>query len=203
MARAFGRRRVIASDKDGPIKAVVTAQGGALGLLGTQRDRNNVLRQAMHAGGKFHVRVFLPKRFTSMSYARKLGYIHGRWKERMFKPTVITTAGEHRLTDLHPLVQTGDLARSALERNRVEARSTKAGKAGARLSVKVIFSREHGLKPSDARVLTTVADFELDRIAEVVEQEIISLIQADGTIPSGRRQSVTRRATGRAALRAA
>ena len=150
----------IAEARQGPIRAVLEAQGAALSLF-TQREANTAVREALEAGGDFWVRVFLPMRFSD--YARKLGY--------RVKPT--TAKAKALLSGRAvPFVQTGQLQQMAIPG--AWARATATGGLG---TIWIRIPRPHALRPEFAQVFTTVPTWEINRIAEVVETALAQIIQ--------------------------
>jgi hypothetical protein len=199
-----GRRRVSlvtgrsAGGGTSAIRAAILAQGGGLALLGTQKERNIAVRTAMLAGGQFYMRKLYHRRFTNMAHARRLGYSRRKGARRA---VFTTSAGGHTIRDTDPLVNTGQLAKAALERYRVDARSTKAGKLGGKARALIKYSRPHAMKPQDAIVLRAVSGDEVQAVARVVGQELASILASAQPITSGRGKRSGRRTLTGAASR--
>ncbi len=159
----------------GPIRAILEAQGPALAILEQAEGKagaNDVIRQALQAGGDLWVNVFLPMRFTE--YAKRLGY--------QVKPGWI--AMKQRLTgQALPLVYTGSMRENALAKAHADA---VAKKGGGTITIRIPV--DHGgtdkqsgsLQPKENAVLRRVPESEVTRIAQQVERVLIATLNERG-----------------------
>ncbi len=69
---------VVSTQQVGPVRATIVAYGGALALF-SAKERNDIVRGALLAGGQYWLGAFLPKRFSV--YAFTLGYrVSEKWR---------------------------------------------------------------------------------------------------------------------------
>ncbi len=159
----------------GPIRAVLEAQGPALALLEQAEGAsgsNDVIREALQAGGDLWVNVFLPMRFTE--YAKRLGYVvQPGWAMRKQKLT----------GQALPLVYTGNMREAAMQGAHADAT---AKKGGGTITIRIPIQHGGGgrqggsLQPKDQAVLRRIPDWEVTRVGEEVERTLISLLNLRG-----------------------
>lgn len=151
----FKNKTIVHTSKAGPIRTVVEASEGMLSLF-TQKGRNDLLRDAMWAGGMYWRSEFLPMRFTD--YAKRLGY----------KNTPQTLTKKIKANRMLPLVWTGDL-KSMADGTKVEAR---ASKSNAVITIRIPGPPYMNQQRMVYKILRTIPPWEIERIADNVAKAL-------------------------------
>lgn len=167
---------------EGPIRAVLMAEGSALALFDA-RTRNTMVRLALHAGGRMWLQVFLPKRFSE--YAKRLGYrVSARWaKEKLFLlgnavPFIgFTPPGGGRQ---HPRWKRTNPEKMSVAV--INGANAKATATASRAQLVFTIPYGHAVRPETSDALRTVPTWEVQRIAEEVASHLQRVL--DGLLPA-------------------
>lgn len=168
--------------KQGPIRAKLMAEGGALALF-DPKQRNTIVRIAMKAGGDFWVGTFLPKRFSQ--YAVSIGYrVSSRWRKyKEFQTGVavpfvgLTPPGGGPRAPKWKNTNPQKMITAALAGSKATATATGNN---ARINISIPYG--HAVLPETSEMFRTVPSWEMDRIADVVGARLQDLL--DGLLPT-------------------
>lgn len=161
----------------GLIRTRIEAHGAALRLF-AQRDQNDLVREALLAGGRIWIAVFLAKRFSDYS-VKVLGYNpRASWEEykRLMMGKVVRHSGNIgnvRAPQPIPFVLTGNFKDAALAGARAEARSTKT-----KATVRIRVPTAHAMRAETLASFKTLPAIEIRRVAAVIERALVELIGA-------------------------
>ncbi len=162
---------VIADTGPGPIRAVLEAHGAAVKLF-AQREQNNILREVMRQVGEFYIAVFLPQKFDRSKKAVPPGY--GASKQWEQTKVNLAKRGVIDGPQPTPMVYIGIMRHNVLTKAKAEARATKT-----RAYVIIRMPIGHAIRPKLKQVLRWVPDYEIKRIAQVAEQQLVHLLTND------------------------
>lgn len=167
--------RKVYEAKVGAIRCVLMARGGALALF-EAKTRNELIRNALTAGGVFWLRAFLPKRFSQ--YAYRLGYrVSKKWKDQKERHLGVvvpyiggTPPGGGRVMPTWSQRNGEKMITAALNGANVKATATASV---ASLVFRVPFG--HPLQADHAAWFRAMPSWEIQRVAEVTAKALDEL----------------------------
>jgi hypothetical protein len=155
--RISAKSITLADTDQGGIRGVLTAHGAALNLF-SQRERNEIVRDAFEYGGNHWIWKWLPLRFTA--YARTIGY-HVKAATDALKSKI---NGDARL----PNVWSGRSRRNSLQAH-ADARAT--------ATTQTVTIRVPNQAPSVRATILTVPPKEIAAIAGAINAALVQGIE--------------------------
>lgn len=162
---------IIYDSGPGPMRTILEAHGAALRLF-DQRTQNDITREAMRRVGEFWIAVFLPQRFDRSKRAVPPGY--GASKAWEQSKVDLAKRGVIDGPQPTPLVYLGVMRANVMAKARAEARATRN-----RAYVIIRLPIGHAIRPKIKQILRWLPDYEIKRISEVLEKQMVLLLQSD------------------------
>lgn len=166
---------IVHQAKQGPLRVVIEAYGGALNLF-SPPHRARVVKRALREIGNVWLYKWMPKRFTAFAYT--LGYrVSNRWKRIKLQfggsaapYTGLTPPGGGNMSG--PWWQRNkEKMASAVERGRVTA----SGRDGAEV-LNILVPYGHPIQTDKAKIFKTVHQVEIEDMAQVFARRLASEI---------------------------
>lgn len=165
-------KAIVKQGGSGTIRWAIEAHGSALALF-KPSERNDMVREALVDGGKFYISVFVPMNFTA--YAERKGYdVSGKYYEKKLK-----LARRGVIDGPLPLVYTGATRESALTKSTASGTAT-ANRATVIMRIPIpphSSGKGYGIAKIVGAVLRSIMPWEVQRVAEVVEDSLLRALQ--------------------------
>jgi hypothetical protein len=169
------RQRLFDATKMGAIRTSIEVEGLALQVL-KPSVRNQVVREALIAGGQTWIAIFLPLRFTP--YAKRLGYPY---------------------PSRQPFVDSGQMQAAVMDSAKATATATNTGRAVILLAM----TYGHPLNKDIAPAFRTIPGWEVERVARAVAAYLVGAREQIQEVSPARTKTGKVRGNGRTTYRRA